>query len=364
MNSMHSDGDDTGGRYAADAYDGNEEQGITEQEESEERSRDRFRSIGIALICGVFAGGAALIFLFNVTDSSAVTVGEPVEKGLRRYGIPYSGVVMSRTRYLDTIYTTDSVYLEVDLRKQNVAVHRRDGASRTFRISSGNPSIRDGIATPTGVFTVQNKVPMAISKQFNDAKLHHWIGIQGGVGFHGLDGSGYYGYLGVRPSSHGCVRMSREEIAEMYKLVHSGALIAVHDGDPARVIAFCDPADTVNACLIDSASVHNRSLGRDRLRSIMKGDAWVDPMPRVVHIARQRLRWGMPMGKGSQIPKQAMPERLRRLRHVPGPESAPVDMTMTAVRSRWFAAASLAPDSSRIAEDAEWAREQSIDPRD
>jgi hypothetical protein len=165
------------------------------------------------------------------------------------------------------------------------------------------------MSTPTGVFTVQNMTPMAISKQFNNAKLHHWIGVQGGVGFHGLDGSGYYGYLGKRPSSHGCMRMSREEISDMYNLVHPGALITVHYGDPARVIAFCDVVDTAGAELIDSSSVFNRKLGSQRLQSLLEGKMWVDPQPRLVHLAHQRLRWGMSMADARRIPKQEIPKQ-------------------------------------------------------
>src|SRR5205085_7210285 len=142
---------------------------------------------------------------------SNISAGNPASKGSghpvpyrtpspRQTGIPVSALVMSHSRYLDTIYTTDSIYLDVNLSRQNVTVRRRDGSSRTFLISSGNPSLSKGMATPPGVYTIQNMTPLAISKQFNDAKLHNWIGVQGGVGFHGLDGTGYYGNLGVRPS--------------------------------------------------------------------------------------------------------------------------------------------------------------------
>jgi hypothetical protein len=215
---------------------------------------------------------------------------------------------MSCLRPLDTVYTTDSVYLEVNLDRQNVTVHRRGGESRSFLISSGTPYIREGMSTPTGIFTVQNMTPMALSRQFNNARLHHWIGVQGGVGFHGLDGTGYYGYLGKRPSSHGCMRMAKDQIREMYGMVHPGALIMVHDGSPARVVAFCDADDTVGAQVIDSAAVYNRNLGKERMQTLMSGRLWVDPQPRLVHLARQRFRWGMQMGDANRIPRQQIPE--------------------------------------------------------
>jgi len=75
------------------------------------------------------------------------------------------------------------------------------------------------------------------------------------------------------------------------------------------VIAFCEAGDTAGAELIDSASVFNRKLGSQRLQSLMEGKRWVDPQPRLVHMARQRLRWGMSMADAGRIPKQEIPER-------------------------------------------------------
>lgn len=104
----------------------------------------------------------------------------------------------------------------------------------------------------------------------------------------------------------------------MYKLVHPGALIMVHHGNPARIVAFCNPADTADATLIDSANVHNRSLGRERLRALYAGRIWTDAPPRLVHLARQRLRWGMEIGEAGKIPKQEIPpaSRLRTPHHL------------------------------------------------
>jgi hypothetical protein len=269
-----------------------------------------YRMLGsVAIVATVFIGGL-LVVMAGGADGSVVEAAEleGADTSQTQSGVGPSRMVLSHLKLRDTVYTTDSVYLEVNLTKQNVTVHRRDGESATFLVSSGNPFIREGMSTPMGVFTVQNMTPMALSKQFNNARLHNWIGVQGGVGFHGLDGSGYYGYLGVRPSSHGCLRMAREAIKSMYSMVHTGALIMVHGGDPARVVAFCDARDTAGAALIDSASVFNRALGKSRLESLMSGRAWLEPQPRLVHLAKQRLRWGMEIGKASKIPRQQLPE--------------------------------------------------------
>jgi L,D-transpeptidase catalytic domain len=338
-----------------------------------EGAERKYRSLGMLAIAGAIAVFGALVLINSLPEVGEVTAytlyqdvdtsttrGEKSNGSRRRVpSVAPPAMVLSRMKVLDTVYTTDSVYLDVNLTKQNVAVRFRNGKSHTFRISSGNKFIREGMSTPAGLFTVQNMVPMAISRQFNDARLHHWIGIQGGVGFHGLDGNGYYGYLGVRPSSHGCVRMAREEIAEMYKLVHPGALIMVHYGNPARMVAFCDVADTAGAIVIDSAAVYNRGLGKERLRALYEGRFWVDPGPRLVHLARQRVRWGMEIGESSRIPKQEMPrasylDRPNAILRIPRPDRSRVET----LRGDTYFALQRAADSTRKARQAAWKEEE------
>lgn len=247
----------------------------------------------------------------KAAKSLAISDESTNSKNILYSGVSLAPLVMERLPIRDTIYTTGNEYLDVNLSNQTVTVINRDGTKNKFLISSGTPYISGGMATPSGIFTVQNKTPMALSKQFHNAKLHFWIGVQGGVGFHGLDGSGYYWNLGKRPSSHGCIRMARNEIKEMYSLVHEGSIIKVHNGEPARVVAFCDKSDTMNAILIDSASVYNRKLGLDRYNMLMKGEYWTNPIPRIVHKSPQRVRWGMPIGKAVEIPAQKLPDNLR-----------------------------------------------------
>lgn len=275
------------------------------EESSEDETTVRTIGVGVSIAIALVVTGT---FVFNTISQGTPASDAKNDASVRTAFMPLPPLVLSRMKVRDTVYTTDSLYLDVNLAKQTVAVRFRDGSTRRFLISSGNPYIREGMSTPVGVYTIQNQVPMALSKQFNNARLHHWIGVQGGVGFHGLDGSGYYGNLGVRPSSHGCIRMSREEIAQMYRLVHPGALILVHYGNPARVVAFCDPSDTVGSQVIDSAAVYDRSLGSDRMASLMGGTYWTKPARRLVHLAGQRFRWGMQIGDAGKIPKQQLPE--------------------------------------------------------
>lgn len=324
-------------------------------------SADRlYKALGTVSVVAVVMVGALLVLLSAGVDGSIVEAAEPtVEDSAASVasGVGPSRLVLSHLKVRDTVYTTDSVYLEVNLTKQNVTVHRRGGSSRTFLISSGTPYIREGMATPEGVFTVQNMTPMALSRQFNNARLHHWIGVQGGIGFHGLDGSGYYGYLGVRPSSHGCLRMAKDAIRTMYSMVHPGAPIMVHYGDPARVVAFCDPRDTVGAMLIDSASVFNRALGKERLAALMEGRAFVERQPRLVHLAGQRLRWGMEIGRARRIPRQTLPDAFS----LDGADgliaSAASDVTEPPIVGRWRAEAEIAALKKVESEQTAWKAE-------
>jgi hypothetical protein len=55
-----------------------------------------------------------------------------------------------------------------------------------------------------------------------------------------LAGNGYYGLLGVRPSSHGCVRISREDGKALYDKVQLGTPVLVYKEEPAVALAFAD----------------------------------------------------------------------------------------------------------------------------
>jgi len=139
----------------------------------------------------------------------------------------------------DTLYLLDTTYLEVRLDQQMIHHHFRSGRVESYPCSSGDPRIKDGIATRPGIFTVQSKAKKAMSQEFQ-VYLNYWMGFDGGIGFHGLDGRSYYRYLGRRASSHGCVRISNETGAKLFGNVRNGTTVYVHNGSPARVIAFAD----------------------------------------------------------------------------------------------------------------------------
>lgn len=184
-----------------------------------------------------------------------------------------AGNFLRFVRIRDTVFITGDRYLHVSLKTQTVTLHMRSGDTLSFRVSSGNKFLKDGMETPTGIFSVQSKSPMAVSKQFDDAKLHSWIGFNGNIGFHGLDGNSYYRFLGKRSSSHGCLRMAREEIAEMYKKVTIGTPVIVTDEEPARIFAFADTTefDAVRSIQLTSKTPDMQALTRERLENLYAG---------------------------------------------------------------------------------------------
>ncbi len=109
---------------------------------------------------------------------------------------------------------------------------------KTYKIAVG----RQGLETPTGLYTVQDKqinpswyVPNSpwagklagkvIPPGPSDPLKARWIGIQGGAGIHGVDPS-EYGSLGSA-ASHGCVRMRISDVIELYDRVPMGTPIYI-----------------------------------------------------------------------------------------------------------------------------------------
>jgi hypothetical protein len=145
--------------------------------------------------------------------------------------------------FKDTIYVLGDSYIELPLNEQYAYVFRRNKPTLRLPVSSGNDKLHKGIKTRTGLFTVQSKLRKAISKQFNNAELINWVGFNYNIGFHGLSSSGYYSYLGKKPSSHGCVRISREDGDSLYVSVKVGTPVMVYEEEPARVFRFIDSVE-------------------------------------------------------------------------------------------------------------------------
>jgi hypothetical protein len=141
----------------------------------------------------------------------------------------------------DTVYTLMPYFIEVDLSKQKGYLYSRTEPVKEFDLSSGTNRLEEGVETKTGLFVIQAKMEKWYSQQFDSTLMLNWMGFNWGIGFHSLQGSSYYRYLGKKKSSHGCVRITREMSRELYNKIEEGTPVLVHDGHSAVKVAFGDP---------------------------------------------------------------------------------------------------------------------------
>jgi len=203
----------------------------------------------------------------------------------------------------DTIFITGDEYIEICLKTQTSSLHLRNDSTRVYPISSGTENISKGIKTSTGIFTVQSKIRLGISRQFNNAELINWIGFNGNIGFHGLRTNGYYAHLGKRPSSHGCVRISRVDGDSLYKYVRIGTPVIVYEEKPARVIAFLDENTTIKPSdLIIRDNIQINNYLKSRLDNLYTGTANFDLNVNLVLEPGTKLRkLKIPVGESAKI---------------------------------------------------------------
>lgn len=143
-------------------------------------------------------------------------------------------------QFKDTVYVLGDSYIELPLKEQYAYVFRRNKPTLRLPVSTGTENVHKGIKTREGLFAVQSKLRKAISRQFNNAALINWVGYNYNIGFHGLATSGYYRFLGKKPSSHGCVRIARDDGDSLYRSVRIGTPVMVYEEEPARVFRFTD----------------------------------------------------------------------------------------------------------------------------
>jgi hypothetical protein len=202
----------------------------------------------------------------------------------------------------DTLFVLDSSFIEVRLDQQAIYQHFRGGRVRRYLCSTGDPRIKDGIATREGIFTVQWKSKRHMSKQF-EVPLNYWMPFDGGIGFHGLQGRSYYRYLGRRASSHGCVRVSNETGAQLFRDSPRGTVVLVHSGAPARVVAF---GDTTMQGLRVMESVETELL-RKRLRAVTTFDPEDSSLAERLAV-KPRTPWPAGVGVG-RVDKRAVAQK-------------------------------------------------------
>ncbi len=199
----------------------------------------------------------------------------------------------------DTVYTLKPYFIEVDLSTQKGYLYSRTAPVKEFGLSSGTSRLEDGVDTKTGLFVIQSKMEKWYSRQFDSTLMLNWMGFNWGIGFHALQGRGYYKYLGKKKSSHGCVRVTRDMAKELFTKVEEGTIVLVHDGNSAVKVAFCDSSDAF-AYLKLSDLKYQLKKGLDQIYS---GHYFLSYKPKLIVDFNNVGHEGMPIGDSRKILK-------------------------------------------------------------
>jgi hypothetical protein len=200
----------------------------------------------------------------------------------------------------DTVYTLENAFIEIDISKQKANLHFRDGSIKEFNVSTGNSRIKDGIETKEGLYVIHTKAPRIHSVQFDSTLMLNWMGFNYGVGFHALRGKSYYKYLGVKKSSHGCVRISRKIAKEIYDIIKIGTPVLVHNGTNVVHIGFADSSD--NFHLLSYQEMKETLPAR--YKTIYDGKIFVTDRPKLLINKNNVNHSGLPIGERNKIPRR------------------------------------------------------------
>lgn len=199
----------------------------------------------------------------------------------------------------DTVYTLKPYFIEVDLSTQKGYLYSRTQPVKEFGLSSGTSRLEDGVDTKTGLYVIQSKMEKWYSRQFDSTLMLNWMGFNWGIGFHALQGRGYYKYLGKKKSSHGCVRITRDMAKELYTKVDEGTPVLVHEGHSAVKVAFCDSSDAFAYMKLSDLKYQLKQ----RLNQIYEGQYFMSYNPKLIIDFNNVGHEGMPIGDSRKILK-------------------------------------------------------------
>jgi hypothetical protein len=201
----------------------------------------------------------------------------------------------------DTVYTDKDCWLELRIDQQMLYQHWRNGKVEKYGISSGNKYLSRSIESRPGLFAIFVKVERHESSQYNNAEMYHFMPFNQGIGFHSLNGTGYYGNLGVRPSSHGCIRMRHDEVKKVFKDCPLGTLVLAHRGYTARTVGFA-PEGYENK---DSLSKEEEKyLLASNLYNVLEGNYFVSERKFFVVNPKTIPVSGVYMGYDAKLPEK------------------------------------------------------------
>lgn len=214
----------------------------------------------------------------------------------------------------DTVYTDKDIWIEFRIDQQRIYVHHRDGRTVTYPVSSGIPGAHKSVDSRPGLFAIFHMNEAHKSSQFN-SQLNYFMAFNMGVGFHGLPGTGYYVHLGIRPSSHGCVRMRNEDVKALFKQCSIGTLVLAHKGHTNRIVAFT-PADFKNDAEYTKDDYLN--MLAYNLGSIMEGRYFLNPPKKFILDGTVIPKSGVNILSKEEIPeKQILPFFIPVIQNIP-----------------------------------------------
>ena len=173
------------------------------------------------------------------------------------------------SRLKDTVYTDKKCWLELRIDEQMLYQHWKNGKVEKYAISSGNKFLSRSIESRPGLFAIFYKNAHHQSSQYHNADMYHFMPFNQGIGFHSLDGTGYYGSLGKAPSSHGCIRMRHEDAKKLFDDCPLGTLVLAHRGYSARVVGFAPEGTDIDEKIPKEES---KKILAENLYNILEGN--------------------------------------------------------------------------------------------
>lgn len=211
----------------------------------------------------------------------------------------------------DTVYTNDDMWLELRIDQQVLYVHYRNGNTKSYNVSTGNKNLSKGIESRPGLFAIFVKEEIHKSSQFNNAQMNYYMPYNMGIGFHGLPGSGYYGFLGKQPSSHGCIRMRNEDVKVLFRETKIGTIVLAHRGHTNRVVAFAPEGFKNDAEYTKDDYIKMLAYN---LGSIMEGKYFINSPKRFILDGTILPKSGVTVLSNEEIPeKQMLPFAIARI---------------------------------------------------
>ncbi len=206
----------------------------------------------------------------------------------------------------DTVYTTLDCWLELRINQQMLYQHFRNGKVVTYPISSGNKYLARSVESRPGLFAIFVKEAHHESSQYNNADMYHFMPFNQGIGFHSLNGTGYYGNLGKTPSSHGCIRMRHQDAQKLFNECPIGTLVLAHKGHSSRYVGFA-PEGYKNEQ--EYSKEDYKTLLAANLYNILEGKYYVNERKYFVINPEIIPRSGVYIAYDKQIPqKQLLPK--------------------------------------------------------